>query len=43
MGAPIIFIIELVVPLSLEIIIGGENWGSNRLSPMRDQCLEWGC
>lgn len=31
MGAPIIFVIELVVPLPLAIIIGGENWRSNRL------------
>jgi hypothetical protein len=32
MGAPIIFVVELVVPLLLAITIGGESWGSNRLS-----------
>ena len=29
---PIIFVIELVVPLLLAITIGGESWGSNPLS-----------
>ena len=31
-GAPIIFVIELVVPLPLAITTGSESWGSNRLS-----------
>jgi membrane protein YdbS with pleckstrin-like domain len=29
---PIIFVIELAVPLLLAITIGGESWGSNPLS-----------